>query len=187
MKLVIIESPYKGDVARNKRYLQACIRDCLRRGESPYASHQMLTDALDDKDPEQRNLGIEAGLSWRRARQAILVDDSDAEIGTLRHDFVRPVFYVDLGITDGMNRAMNAYVTDGMPFDRRNLPPDDPFFLWDARVLLRCAGFYGDARAKTEPACGWEGIRSRLENNCCPVCGAGHIVSIPQVLQGNNT
>ena len=29
MKLVIIESPYKGNVALHERYLRACIRDCM--------------------------------------------------------------------------------------------------------------------------------------------------------------
>ena len=65
MKLVVIESPYAGDVERNLRYLDACIRDCIGRGESPYASHKILTTALDDNDPEQRKLGIAAGLAWR--------------------------------------------------------------------------------------------------------------------------
>lgn len=50
MHLIVIESPFRGatpaDQARNERYLEACIADCLRRGESPYASHKMLTQAL---------------------------------------------------------------------------------------------------------------------------------------------
>jgi hypothetical protein len=85
MKRVIIESPYAGNVARNKLYLQYCIRDCLRRSESPYASHQMLTEALDDNDPEQRKLGMEAGFAWS--------------------DGSTHVFYVDLGWSGGMNAA----------------------------------------------------------------------------------
>lgn len=128
MKLVIIESPYKGDIVRNKRYLRACIRDCLRRGESPYASHRMLTDALDDDIPEERELGIAAGLAWRNARQAILNDDSDPSMGALRHDPILPLFYVDLGMSGGMTGAMNTYVVDGISFERRTLPIDDPFF-----------------------------------------------------------
>lgn len=45
---------------------------------------------------------------------------------------------------------------------------------------VRCAGFYGDARAASEPNCGWRGLRSELthEGKCCPSCGAGHIVLI---------
>lgn len=105
MRRVIIESPYAGDVARNKAYLQACIRDCLRRGETPYASHQMLTDALDDGDPEQRKQGIEAGYEWWFAADAV-------------------VFYVDLGWSPGMARAEVEAVARGAHIKARSLGPD---------------------------------------------------------------
>lgn len=39
MRRVIIESPYHGNVERNLRYLRACLRDSLLRGEAPFASH----------------------------------------------------------------------------------------------------------------------------------------------------
>ena len=45
MRLVILESPYAGDLVRNAEYLSACIRDCIARQESPYASHRMLTES----------------------------------------------------------------------------------------------------------------------------------------------
>jgi hypothetical protein len=124
MRLVIIESPYKGDVPRNERYLRACIRDCLKRGESPYASHRMLTDALDDNVPEERKLGIEAGLAWRRAHWR-------NEEGLVRH--VIPVFYIDLGFGDGMKLAFTLYEKEGIRFEQRRLPKDDPFFNEDAK------------------------------------------------------
>lgn len=83
MRLVIIESPFSGDEARNRAYLQRCIRDCLDRGESPYASHQMLTDALRDSVPEEREAGIRAGFAWRRMAAATVI-------------------YVDYGVSSGM-------------------------------------------------------------------------------------
>lgn len=43
MKLVIVESPYAGDVKTNVAYARAAIRDCLMRGEAPYASHLLYT------------------------------------------------------------------------------------------------------------------------------------------------
>lgn len=65
---VQLESPYGSTdpevVAQNEQYLQNCICDCLERGEAPFASHQMYTDALDDQIPEQRALGIAAGFVW---------------------------------------------------------------------------------------------------------------------------
>ncbi len=102
MRLVIIESPYAGDVERNKAYLQRCILDCLERGEAPFASHQMYTTALDDTIPDQRGLGIEAGFEW--AGQADLV-----------------AIYADLGISDGMVNAIYKHGEDGRPIEIRRI------------------------------------------------------------------
>lgn len=91
MKLVIIESPLSGDVPRNERYLNACIRDSVLRSESPYASHRMLTGALDDLNQEERALGIRAGFEWRRMAEAT-------------------VFYMDLGMSLGMTLGLEDAV-----------------------------------------------------------------------------
>lgn len=82
---VIIESPYAGDVSRNIAYLRACMRDCVERGESPYASHGLLTQpgVLNDADPEERAKGIALGFEWR--------DVAD-----------KTVVYADLGWSSGM-------------------------------------------------------------------------------------
>lgn len=61
---VIIESPYAGLVERNVEYANLCLRDSLLRGEYPMASHILYTKALDDNNPEERELGIQAGLIW---------------------------------------------------------------------------------------------------------------------------
>lgn len=67
------------------RYLDACLLDCLRRGESPFASHGLYTrpGVLDDMKPHERAYGISAGFAWRRAADAT-------------------VFYTDLGWSSGM-------------------------------------------------------------------------------------
>ena len=64
---VIVESPYSGDTTLHLAYLRACLRDCLARGESPYASHGLLTQpgVLDDADPHDRTAGFAAGFAWR--------------------------------------------------------------------------------------------------------------------------
>lgn len=89
MRLVIIESPYAGDVARNLRYLRACMRDCLLRGEAPYASHALYTmpGVLDDKVFVERELGMGAGWAWHRVAEAVVV-------------------YQDLGVSRGMERGI---------------------------------------------------------------------------------
>lgn len=66
MRLVVLESPYSGrdlaEVDRNIRYARACMADCIRRGEAPYASHLLFTQPgiLRDEVPEERKLGIAA-------------------------------------------------------------------------------------------------------------------------------
>lgn len=68
MILVILESPYAGDVERNLAYVRECMRWALLHGMAPIASHALYTQpgVLDDNDHEERSLGIAAGLEWRR-------------------------------------------------------------------------------------------------------------------------
>ena len=101
--VVVIESPYAGNVALNRAYLQEAILDCLERGESPYASHQMLTDALDDLKPVERARGIAAGLYFRE----VLIGAVGAPA----------VYYTDLGWSVGMLAAKHA--GRGEPISRK--------------------------------------------------------------------
>jgi hypothetical protein len=109
MKRVVIESPYAstepGGVERNRRYLNACILDCIARGESPYASHKMLTDSLDDTDPHERALGIQAGFAWRAAAD-------------------KTVVYDDFGISTGMLFGIDDAQKSGRPVEYRKLGPN---------------------------------------------------------------
>jgi hypothetical protein len=104
MKLVLIESPYAGDVERNVRYAKAAVLDSLRRGESPYASHLFFTQdgILDDLIPEERSLGIEAGLAWGA-----------------RADLVAA--YVDLGWSAGMLIGVRRAREQGRSVEERRL------------------------------------------------------------------
>lgn len=160
MRPVIIESPYKGDVARNKRYLRACIRDCLRRGESPYASHRMLTDALNDDIPEERALGIEAGLAWAHVRQPVF-DSNPADGYILRYNLVAHLFYIDLGYSSGMKLAQKRFDDEGVLHEERTLPPDDLFFT-EPRHTDPLLHDIARARAAQPPE-----LRTRF----CSVCG----------------
>lgn len=99
---VVIESPYAGEVARNRAYLERCIRDSAMRGESPYASHKMLTDALDDAIPEERAIGIDCGLAIRMK-------------ANLR------VFYTDYGWSSGMLAARRLYDEDELDYVFREI------------------------------------------------------------------
>ena len=89
MPLVIIESPFAGDVETNIKFARACMRDSLNRGEAPFAMHLLYTQdgILDDDIPEERNWGIEAGLAWGKHAS-------------------RTVVYTNLGITEGMETGI---------------------------------------------------------------------------------
>jgi hypothetical protein len=109
MKLVILESPYGSDdpavIAKNVRYARACMRDCLiNHNESPYASHLLYTQqgVLKDGDPEERKLGIAAGLAW----------GAKAEI---------TVVYTDRGITKGMREGIERAREERRPIEYREL------------------------------------------------------------------
>lgn len=109
MRLVLLESPYAGNVLKNKRYARACMADCFRRGEAPFASHLLYTQpgVLNDTDPAERALGIEAGLLWGK----------NAAVSAV---------YLDLGVSTGMRYGIEEAERVGRPIEYRYLGAD-----WD--------------------------------------------------------
>jgi hypothetical protein len=103
VRLVIIESPFAGNVERNKAYAQAALLDSLRRGEAPFASHLLYTQVLDDTNVVERAQGILAGLAW--GAQAALT-----------------AVYMDRGVSPGMTRGIEAALAAGRPVEYRRLP-----------------------------------------------------------------
>lgn len=103
-RLVVIESPFRAispeDHVRNVEYARACLRDALKRGDAPMASHLLYTQALDDGDPLQRSYGMEAGWAWFKVAQAV-------------------VFYTDLGFSQGMNAALLLAESLKIPVEQR--------------------------------------------------------------------
>jgi hypothetical protein len=94
-KLVIIESPYKGEnfveTINNKLYAEECMKDCFSRGEYPFVGSLLYSGGiLDERIAKERNLGIEAALTWARncnAKTVVYTDrgiSSEMEIGIKR-------------------------------------------------------------------------------------------------------
>jgi len=104
MKRVILESPYAGFIERNIQYARMCVKDSLNRGEAPIASHLLYTQLgiLNDDIPEERTQGINAGLKWK-------------EVADLQ------VFYVDYGISKGMQYGMDYAKEHNIPFEIRKI------------------------------------------------------------------
>lgn len=104
MRLVIVESPYAGDVNLNIEYARAAVRHSLGYGEAPIASHLLYTQPgiLDDDDLMERQWGIDAGLAWRSVASATVV-------------------YTDLGITQGMQYGIDKALYENLPVEYRSI------------------------------------------------------------------
>jgi len=101
---VIVESPFGSDDIEirkaNVSYVRDACRDCVRRGENPFASHLFYTQFMDDADPADRSLGIQLGYDrWT---------DADSI-----------VFYLDLGMSPGMQKALCHAFALGIHIERR--------------------------------------------------------------------
>jgi hypothetical protein len=104
MTRVILESPFAGEVERNITYARACVRDSLSRGEAPIASHLLYTQEgiLNDDVPEERVWGIDAGLAWKNVAE-------------------KHVFYMDHGMSRGMQYGLEFATTNNIPVEQRYL------------------------------------------------------------------
>lgn len=105
MRRVIVESPWQAeDLRKNRNYARRAVRDSLRLGEAPIASHLLYTQpgVLKDEDIEQRSHGITAGLAWSEVADAA-------------------VFYADYGFSVGMLHALKEHSRLGTPVEIRYL------------------------------------------------------------------
>lgn len=101
---VIIESPYAGDIERNTLYARRAMRDSVEHIEAPIASHLLYTQPgiLDESNPDEHHLGIECGYAWWTVAEKI-------------------IFYIDYGISVGMDRALNRAQRSGTPTEFRRI------------------------------------------------------------------
>lgn len=104
MRRVILESPWSGNIRKHRNYARRCVRDCLKRGEAPIASHLLFTQpgVLKDDVADERALGIAAGLAWSEVADAA-------------------VFYADYGFSTGMLEALKLHAQSGTPVEVRYL------------------------------------------------------------------
>lgn len=96
-KLCYICSPYKGDTERNETYAAALTRAAVMKGYTPIMPHLYITKVLDDRNPQERAMGMEAGLHLLESCEAIM-------IGGL------------YGISEGMQREIEAANRMGKTF-----------------------------------------------------------------------
>ena len=108
MKFVIVESPYAGNIEENIEYARQCIRDCLVRGEAPFASHLLYTqpNVFRDEVPQERSLGIKAGHEIMKRADLVVV-------------------YEDRGISHGMVQGIESAKSFRIPIEYRSIKNKD--------------------------------------------------------------
>lgn len=104
--LVIIESPFAGDVEANIAYARKCVADSVHRGEAPICSHLLFPQVLNDDIPGERALGIEAGLAWYRVADKCVV-------------------YADHGWSNGMCQGVARATACGVEVEVRNIEREE--------------------------------------------------------------
>lgn len=119
MPMVVIESPFKGNIERNCRYADALLFDALMRGEAPFLGHLLYTRVLNDLVLEHRRRGIEAHIA--------LIE---------RADYI--VLGVDYGISEGMQEAWDFASQKCIPVKQRKLGES-----WQTDILpMRTPGLF---------------------------------------------
>ncbi len=93
--LVIIESPYAGNLFEHTHYARRALLHSIQSGEVPIASHLLYTQVLNDNKAGERELGMSLGFEWLRAAKYVAV-------------------YEDYGITKGMEKGIHLAL--GTPF-----------------------------------------------------------------------
>ena len=106
---MIVESPYtetdRAPILKlNVKYARDCVKDCLLRGDAPFASHLLYTQegVLFDRNKDERALGINAGLFIGLRADATLV-------------------YTDFGISIGMRMGIDSAKAVGRKIEYRQL------------------------------------------------------------------
>jgi len=133
MRRVIVESPFRPLLEAPTDFVRRAMRDSLGRGEAPFASHVLYPGALDDGKPDERALGIAAGLEWGEVALATVV-------------------YTDMGISVGMALGIARALEEGRPVELRALERHDAVPAFE-RILRLNGGTQDDTV---------EGLRSQL-------------------------
>jgi len=99
------------------------MRDCLIRGEAPFASHLLYTQdgVFDDTNENERKKGIQAGFAW----------GSKADLTAVYIDLID-----DWGHFEGMVKGVAEAQKVGRPIETRRLP-DEVLNGLDPRILDR--------------------------------------------------
>jgi hypothetical protein len=131
MERVVIESPFGSDddeiIRRNILYARLCLNTVLHKGHACFASHLLFTQrlVLNDNVPEERALGITAGLEVVR-------------------DFEATYVFSDFGVTPGMQEGIDAAHQCGRRVEEYRLFQVDCAHVKTAEELWQMVKIYYD-------------------------------------------
>ena len=110
MSITYICSPYRGEtteaVVRHTSYAAHLTTEAIRAGEVPITPHLYIPQALNDRDPEERQLALDIGLR-------------------LLCQCTRMIVGLRFGISDGMKDEIEAAVAGGIPILWIDAKPED--------------------------------------------------------------
>ncbi len=144
MRRIVIESPFAAKtpalIEARVAYARRCVRDALKRGDAPIASHLLFTQPgiLKDEIPAERSLGMRAGFAWTAVAEAVVV-------------------YIDHGISAGMKAGIAQAKKHHIPVEYRSLT-DDELTPSALALLLLQVGIDADVRTLTDAAPNWEAV-----------------------------
>lgn len=105
MKLVYICSKLRGDIEHNIQKAHEYCRMAVELGVIPIAPHTIYTKYLDDREPDQRERGLQMGLE-------LLLRCGE-------------LWYFDKEISEGMAAEINLAKQNGIPIFQI-IDPDNP-------------------------------------------------------------
>lgn len=116
MECVFLESPYSGDIDRNLRYVRFCKYDAWARGEFAYASHDDMT-----QHPAKTDFFVsDYDDKWTVFSR----DGAIAGANSMRKICAKTVFYTDLGVSNGMKKAIEYCKDNELPYEERKIDID---------------------------------------------------------------
>jgi ABC-type uncharacterized transport system ATPase subunit len=113
IKLVVLESPYSGDVKGNVRYAQKCMNILRAEGHAVFVPHLLWT---------QHELCPEHFVSDYDEKYTVIGRDAAIEcIKRVRQEADLVVFFVDRGWSSGMKAGLQHCKDKGIPYVERSI------------------------------------------------------------------
>lgn len=121
-RIVVIESPYSGNIAKNVMYAQRAMLDARKRGEIALVPHLLWTQHYQCPDV------FVSDYDDKYKVEGCGREESLEQIKTLRRLANKVVFYLDYGMSPGMNDAVKDCKENGYACEERYIGKNDEYY-----------------------------------------------------------